>query len=331
MLLKLFDKADEFLTESPGCKTYFNSFIPFLIPMFHKGKFNSCITHLLSLMEGYISDDNCQLIKSAGKDLTALAKTFEDSGKYQQAFDAYGSICFLFKKIKYWEGVTDSMHRGGRLYEISGDYESSKEMYLDALSYTEKPCIEKVQTLVQLALLLWRTDDKEGAGKYIEEAKQMFFTLESSDTMETKKQQFLYDFFKAEGRKLIDIAKSYEAYGNYENALSAYASVCFLFQEIDFHEGIAGCLRSGGILYEKLGDYENAMSMYQKSLHILEKPCRQKARTLAQIGLFLHRSGNGASAMDYTAKAMEMFHLISAFDEANQCKQQLRMIASALY
>lgn len=76
MLQKLFDKADEFLTESPGCKKYFNSFIPFLIPMFHKGKFNSCITRLLNLIEGYISDDYCQLIKIRWKRFNSPCKDF---------------------------------------------------------------------------------------------------------------------------------------------------------------------------------------------------------------------------------------------------------------
>lgn len=204
-------------------------------------------------------------------------------------------------------------------------------MYLDALSYTKEPCIEKAQTLVQLSMLLWRTGHKEEADHYVEEAKQTFQLIEDTDTLESQKQQLVYDFFKAEGRKLIDIAKSYEAYGNYESALRTYAAVCFLFQKIEFHEGIAGCLRSGGILYEKLGDYGNALDMYRQSLDALEKPCLQKARTLAQIGLFLYRSGNRTEAIDYTTRAMEMFHQISAFDEADQCRQQLKMIGYGIY
>lgn len=285
--------------------------------------------------------------------LNELALSYTKINDYQKALLFLENSLIIKRQVGNLEGICNSLENMIEPYTMTNNFVAAQKVAEEALMIRESlNNYEKISyTLINLMILAINADNPQIFPTYIEKVRLYIdkypplipklniilpHILERLDiNMYGHIVMKLLDFMeghiskensmniKNSGEKVINLAKEQQANGFYQQAYFYYNLACYLFKKTDYREGVTGCMRSLGILLEVSGYLDDALDLYFQSLEFTTYPCIQKARTLAQIGLYYSRIGEKEDALNYTNQAMTMFESFGDFQSMNLCQLQL--------
>ncbi len=118
------------------------------------------------------------------------------------------------------------------------------------------------------------------------------------------------DIKESIGEFLISRAKSYQEFGDLNQAINLYSEAASIKQDINDNLSLASCFNSLGVLYIRKGSLNLAIDFQSKALTLFQKLHNQHgiASSLTNLGIIYSQQGDVSTALQMYEKSLEIFN-----------------------
>jgi tetratricopeptide (TPR) repeat protein len=248
-----------------------------------------------------------------------LGICYEESGRWQEALDAYKNLYDLSEKKSLTERGIDALLKTGRIHAKLSDWKLALGNFEECLRLAKEHNVSNVQSRAynNMGLIFFQKGDIEQAQHYFAS------TIQSVDCE-------LAQIDEAHALTNMGIIANIQ--GNHEEAMQNYDQALQIYEEkSNNQQQKAQLYHNLGMTWSDIGEMDKAMDEFKNCLKIATEIQDKQLRALTYLnmGKTLTRQNDTAQAKRYTEKALKIFKRMDDLLNLAETYQVLGLIFAA--